>query len=245
MDNALYVGLSRQMTLRRELDIVANNIANANTTGFKVEELMVRTEPAKPARTVGGSYPVKFVLDDGVARDFGQGALTQTGGDFDLAIEGQGFFKVSTAGGERYTRDGRFTMSSEGKLVTQNGQAVLDEGGGEILVDPLKGPATIARDGTVSQGAERAGKIAVVRPTDLASFRKDGDNLYRNTTNDTPQAAPNAAIHQGMLEASNVQSITQITKLIEVSRAYESMAKMMDQTAELSRSAVERLGKPQ
>jgi flagellar basal-body rod protein FlgF len=245
MDNALYVGLSRQMTLRRELDIVANNIANANTTGFKVEELMVRTEPAKPARTNGGSYPVKFVLDDGVARDFGQGALTQTGGDFDLAIEGQGFFKVSTAGGERYTRDGRFTMAPDGKLVTQNGAAVLDEGGGEILIDPLKGPVTFGKNGTVSQGAELLGKIAVVRPTDLASFRKDGDNLYRNTTNDTPQAAPDAKVHQGMLEASNVQSITQITKLIEVSRAYESVAKMMDQTAELSRSAVERLGKPQ
>jgi flagellar basal-body rod protein FlgF len=158
MDNALYVGLSRQMTLRRELDIVANNIANANTTGFKVEELMVRTEPAKPARTVGGANPVKFVLDDGVARDFGQGALTQTGGDFDLALEGQGFFKVSTAGGERYTRDGRFTMSPDGKLVTQNGQAVLDEGGGEINLDPLKGPVTIARDGTVSQGAERSAR---------------------------------------------------------------------------------------
>jgi flagellar basal-body rod protein FlgF len=245
MDNALYVGLSRQMTLRRELDIVANNIANANTTGFKVEELMVRTEPAKPARTAGGTNPVKFVLDDGVARDFGQGALTQTGGDFDLALEGQGFFKVGTAGGERYTRDGRFTMNPEGKLVTQNGQSVLDDGGGEILLDPLKGPVNIARDGTVSQGAELVGKVAVVRPTDLASFRKDGDNLYRNTTNDTPQAAPNAAIHQGMLEASNVQSITQITKLIEVSRAYESVAKMMDQTSELSRSAVERMGKVQ
>jgi flagellar basal-body rod protein FlgF len=245
MDNALYVGLSRQMTLRRELDIVANNIANANTTGFKVEELMVRTEPAKPARTNGGSYPVKFVLDDGVARDFGQGALTQTGGDFDLAIEGQGFFKVSTAGGERYTRDGRFTMAPDGKLVTQNGAAVLDEGGGEILIDPLKGPVTFGKDGTVSQGAERLGKVGVVRPTDLATFRKDGDNLYRNTTNDTPQAAPDAKVHQGMLEASNVQSITQITKLIEVSRAYESVAKMMDQTSELSRSAVERLGKPQ
>jgi flagellar basal-body rod protein FlgF len=245
MDNALYVGLSRQMTLRRELDIVANNIANANTTGFKVEELMVRTEPAKPARTAGGTNPVKFVLDDGVARDFGQGALSQTGGDFDLALEGQGFFKVGTAGGERYTRDGRFTMNPEGKLVTQNGQSVLDDGGGEILLDPLKGPVNIARDGTVSQGAELIGKIAVVRPTDLASFRKDGDNLYRNTTNDTPQAAPNAAIHQGMLEASNVQSITQITKLIEVSRAYESVAKMMDQTSELSRSAVERMGKVQ
>jgi flagellar basal-body rod protein FlgF len=245
MDNALYVGLSRQMTLRRELDIVANNIANANTTGFKVEELMVRTEPAKPSRTAGGSYPVKFVLDDGVARDFGQGALNQTGGDFDVAIEGQGFFKVSTAGGERYTRDGRFTMNPDGKMVTQNGQPVLDEGGGEIQIDPLRGPVTIAKDGTMSQGAERIGKLGVVRPADLASFRKDGDNLYRNSTNEAPQQVTAAVVHQGMLEASNVQSITQITKLIEVSRAYESVAKMMDQTTELSRSAVERMGKVQ
>ncbi|MBC7670705.1 flagellar basal-body rod protein FlgF [Caulobacter sp. DWR2-3-1b2] len=245
MDNALYVGLSRQMTLRRELDVVANNIANANTTGFKVEQLMVRTEPARPARTAGGSYPVKFVLDDGVARDFGQGALSKTDGDFDLAIEGNGFFKVSTGSGERYTRDGRFTMGADGKLLAQNGNAVLDDGGGEILLDPLKGPVTIAKDGTVSQGAERAGKIAVVRMADLASLRKDGDNLYRNISNDTPQAATDAVIHQGMLEASNVQSLKQIVKLIEVNRAYESVAKMMDQTAELSRSAVERMGKVQ
>jgi flagellar basal-body rod protein FlgF len=245
MDNALYVGLSRQMTLRRELDIVANNIANANTTGFKVEELMVRTEPAKPARTVGGANPVKFVLDDGVARDFGQGVLAKTGGDFDVAIEGQGFFKVSTAGGERYTRDGRFTMGPEGKLTTQGGAPVLDDGGGEILIDPLKGPVTIARDGTVSQGPERLGKVGVARFDDLASLRKDGDNLYRNVGNEQPQQAQDAIVHQGMLESSNVQSVLQITKLIEVSRAYESMAKMMDQTAELSRASVERLGKVQ
>lgn len=243
MDNALYVGLSRQMTLRRELDIVANNIANANTTGFKAEDLMVRTEAAKPARTLGGSNPVKFVLDDGVTRDFTQGAMTKTGGDFDVAIEGQGFFKIQTAAGERYSRDGRFTMSPDGKLVTQSGNPVLDEGGGEIQMDPLQGPVMIGKDGTISQGAIRVGKIGVVRADDLSALRKDGDGLYRNTTNTTLAAAPDARVHQGMLEASNVQSVVQITKLIEVQRAYESMAKMMDNTAELTRSAVERLGK--
>jgi len=243
MDNALYVGLSRQLTLRRELDIVANNIANANTTGFKAEELMVRTEPARPARTLGGSNPVKFVLDDGVARDFSQGAMTKTGGDFDLAIEGQGFFKVQTAGGERYTRDGRFTTNPEGKLVTQGGAPVLDEGGGEILIDPKLGAVSIGKDGLVSQGQVRVGKIGIVSTQDLSALRKDGDNLYRNVANVTLQPAPSAVVHQGMLESSNVQSVVQITKLIEVQRAYESMAKMMDNTAELTRSAVERLGK--
>ena len=243
MNNALYVGLSRQMTLRRELDIVANNIANANTTGFKTEDLMVRTEAAKPARTLGGTNPVKFVLDDGVARNFSQGAMTKTGGDFDLAIEGLGFFKVQTAGGERYTRDGRFTTNPEGKLVTQTGNPVLDEGGGEILIDPKQGPVTVGKDGIVSQGPLALGKIAVVQADDLASLSKDGDNLYRNTSNATLQQAPNAVVHQGMLESSNVQSVVEITKLIAVQRAYESMAKMMDNAAELTRSAVERLGK--
>lgn len=243
MDNALYVGLSRQMTLRRELDIVANNIANANTTGFKVEDLMVHTEQAKPAKTLDGSSPVKFVLDTGVARDFTQGAMTKTGGDFDLAIEGKGFFRVQTAGGDRYTRDGRFTTNPEGQLVTQSGHPVLDDGGGALTIDPTLGPVAIGKDGIVTQGAIRVGKLAVVRPDDLSSMAKDGDNLYRNTTNTTLQPAPDAVVHQGMLEASNVQPVIEITKLIEIQRAYEGVAKMMDNTSELSRTAVERLGK--
>ena len=243
MDNALYVGLSRQMTLRRELDVVANNIANANTTGFKVEDLMVRTEQAKPAKTLDGGSAVKFVLDSGVARDFTQGAMTKTGGDFDLAIEGKGFFRVQTAGGDRYTRDGRFTTNPTGQLTTQSGHLVLDDGGGPITIDPTLGPVNVGKDGVVSQGAVRVGKIAVVRPDTLASMAKDGDNLYRNTTNAALQPAPDAAVHQGMLEASNVQPVIEITKLIEVQRAYEGVARMMDNTSELSRTAVERLGK--
>lgn len=243
MDNALYVGLSRQMTLRRQLDIVANNIANANTVGFKTEDLMVRTEQAAPAKTLDGKATVKFVLDSGVARDFTQGALTKTGGDFDLAIEGKGFFKVQTAGGERYTRDGRFTTNPEGQLVSQQGYPVLDEGGGQITIDPTLGPVTVGKDGIVSQGATRVGRIALVRPDDMASLAKDGDNLYRNTSNTTLQPVTDAQVQQGMLEASNVNSVVEITRLIEIQRAYEGVAKMMDNTAELSRSAVERLGK--
>src|ERR1700756_4148140 len=106
MDNALYVGLSRQMVLQREMDIVANNIANQNTTGFKVESLMEKTDPAEPAFTLQGPRPVKFVTPEGVARDYGQGALTRTDAPLDVAIQGQGFFQVSTASGPRYTRDG-------------------------------------------------------------------------------------------------------------------------------------------
>src|SRR6478735_1444082 len=114
MDNAVYVGLSRQMILRRELDIVANNIANADTTGFKVESLMAKAQPQAPAVTQGGPRPVKFVADAGVARDFGQGSLYRTEAPFDLAIEGKAFFKINTANGERYTRDGHFRVDDQG-----------------------------------------------------------------------------------------------------------------------------------
>jgi flagellar basal-body rod protein FlgF len=126
------------------------------------------------------------VLDDGVARDFTQGAMTKTGGDFDLAIEGKGFFKVQTAGGERYTRDGRFTTNPEGQLVTQAGNPVLDDGGGPLTIDPRLGPVNIGQDGTVSQGAVPSARSpwSARRP---GRFRKDGDNLYRNTTNTTLQ----------------------------------------------------------
>lgn len=245
MDNALYVGLSRQMTLRHELDIVANNIANADTTGFKVENLLVKTEPKSPAVTLDGPRPVKFVIDTGVARDFSQGTLKTTGSPLDLAIEGQAFFKLNTPDGERYTRDGHFRLDDTGKVVTQNGQPVADAGGGELLIDPQKGPIAIAADGTVSQGSEQVGKIGVVRFDSLSVLEKTGDNLYRNTSNQQGQPAPDARVRQGMLEGSNVNTIAQITKMLEVTRAYESMAKMMDSTATLSRDSISRLGKVQ
>jgi flagellar basal-body rod protein FlgF len=245
MDNALYVGLSRQMVLRREMDIVANNIANADTAGFKVESLMTKADPKAPAFTLGGPKPVKFVTSDGVARDFGQGSLRRTDAPLDVGIEGQGFFRVTTPAGERFTRDGRFRTDATGRLTTENGSPVMDDGGGEIAIDPEKGPVTIAQDGTVSQGAERIGKVGVFILDNLSSLEKTGDNLYQNTSNQQPRAATEAKVRQGMLEGSNVQPILEITRMIEVSRAYESMAKMMDANAELSRRSVERMGRVQ
>jgi flagellar basal-body rod protein FlgF len=242
MDNTMYVALSRQMTLRREMDIIANNIANSDTTGFKVESAMVRTDASDKARMVDGPKTLKFVLDDGVIRDFTQGALNKTGGAFDLAVEGQGFFKVQTAAGERYTRDGRFTISAEGKLTTQAGDPVLGESG-EIVVNAEDGAVTISPDGVVSQKGEAIGKLGVVTFEDLSALSKDGNNLLRNTSNIQPEPATAARVRQGMLESSNVNSIRQITRMIEVSRAYESMARTIEGSSELSRRSVERLGR--
>jgi flagellar basal-body rod protein FlgF len=246
MDNAIYVGLSRQMVLRRELDIVANNIANADTNGFKVESLMTKEVPGPPAFTAEGPRPVKFVGDDGVARDFGQGSLRRTDAPLDMAVEGPGFFKVTSKGGERYTRDGHFRTDDTGRLTTQNGDVVSDDGGGEITIDPANvGEVTISADGTVSQGTLRIGKVGVFNFDNLSALEKTGANQYQNAANQQATPVADPKVRQGMLEGSNVNSIAQITRMIEVSRAYEQVTQMMSSQSDLSRTSISRLGRLQ
>lgn len=248
MDNPIYVALSRQMILRRQMDIVANNIANADTAGFKVEQLVIKTDP-KPLRDpAGGPRSINYVVDESLARDYAQGGLTTTGNPLDVAIEGDAFFTVNTARGPRYTRDGRFSLDSEGRLVTKQGDAVQGEGG-DIVVDTTKGPISISDDGIISQatpqGTERVGKLGVVRFDDRTGLLKEGDGLYRNVSNVTPQPATDALIHQGQVEDSNVQPIVQMTDMLEITRAYERIAKMVDQTQDLDRQSIQRLGRVQ
>lgn len=243
MENAGYIALSRQMTLRRELDIAANNLANVDTAGFKVEQLMIATEEGPRARNLGVEGPGRFVLDTGLGRDFGQGVLRQTGATFDFGIEGEGFFTVGGPEGERYTRDGRFSVDAQGRLITAGGLPVLGEGGAEILVDPTKSAPSVSADGIISQDGERIGRLTAVRFEAPGVLSKDGDGLFFNSSNETPVAAEDARIRQGMVEGSNVQPIVEITNLIEISRAYERMARMIEQTNDLSRRSVERLGR--
>ena len=244
MDTALFVAMSRQAVLRREMDIVANNIANVDTAGFKVESLISETESRPlPAGKDSGPRNVQFVLDTGLARNFGQGAMTSTGAPLDVAIEGDGFFQINTPAGQRYTRDGRFTVDQTGRLVTSAGHAVGGDGGAEILIDPTKGPVSIARDGIISQGEERIGKLGVMRFATLSGLSKDGDGLYRNDANVAAEAAPDAMLHQGSVEGSNVNAVLEVTRMIEVTREYEKISKLMDQTSDLDRRSIERLGR--
>lgn len=242
MENVTYVALSRQLTLRRELDIVANNVANMDTVGFKVEELLTGTEAGARARNDGLRAPTAFVLAHGVGRDFGQGELRRTEAPLDLALQGEGFFQVETDQGPRFTRDGRFATDTQGRLVTQQGWPVMGEGG-EIVLDPKKASPSISEDGIVMQDGERVGRIAVFRFAALGALSKDGDSLFANRSNQQPEPALDTRIRQGSVESSNVKPIVEITRLVELTRSYERVTRMIEQSNDLSRRSVERLGR--
>jgi flagellar basal-body rod protein FlgF len=214
MDGAGYTTLSRQSGLAREMQIVANNIANAATTGFRSEG-MIFSEYVK-AMDQGPSLS----MGQGNVRStsFEQGALTQTTGRFDFAIEGDGYFLIETPGGERLTRSGAFAPSAAGELVTFDGFRVLDAGGAPVFVPPGVDIA-VSSDGTISAEGNPLGQIGLVRPTDpLTMVREDGV-MFRAEGGFEP--AETARVLQGFIENSNVNAIHQLSRMIEVQRAYE------------------------
>jgi flagellar basal-body rod protein FlgF len=251
MNNALYVGLSRQMTLQREMDVIANNIANSDTVGFKVETLKLETDAKTPVVQPGGARPsaINFVRDIGVDRDYRQGALRQTGGTFDLGLQGDGFFQLNTPNGARYTRDGRFSLDAKGQLTDLAGDTLQSAGGSPIVIDPLKGAPSIARDGTITQIDSKTGtstivgKVGAVTFADPTALQKTASGQYENVSNLTSQPARATSILQGMLENSNVDSVQMMTRMIAVSRAYEQVANMMGQTGDTSDQSIQRLGR--
>jgi len=249
MDNTLYVGLSRQAVLQRALDVAANNIANQDTVGFKVEELTSRTDPISPPKSPSNLSPVNYVLDTGVARDFGQGELSQTGNPLDVALQGPGFFTVQTANGPRYTRDGRFTLDPQNQIVDQRGEPVLSNAGTPIVVNPQQGQVMIAKDGSVSQSANgqstQIAKIGVVQFANLSALSKQGGNQYAETSGQPPVPVTTTPMMQGMIEHSNVQPVKEVTSLIAISRAYDRMQDIMSSTQDLSSKAVDALGQLQ
>jgi len=238
MENALLVGLSAQMALRRNMEIIANNLANASTSGFKretplFEELLVAVEDE-----AAGLREVSFVRDWGVLRDLNPGPLQQTGASLDIAVEGAGFLVVRAPAGERYTRDGHLKLDAQGRIVTADGDPVLSDGG-EITVPPGQNDIKIAADGTISTSEGPIGKFRVVTFPPSA-LMKEGKNLY--SADVPPSPAQNTRVLQGMIERSNVEPVVEMTKMIEVLRAYQHSTETLNATDEMIRRATQRLG---
>ena len=249
MENALLVGLSRQMVLERQLDVVANNVANVNSNGFKADQQLFEeylTSGAHEDNFRGADRRVSYVQDRGTYRDFTQGSLERTGNAFDVAVVGAGFLTVQTASGERYTRDGSMHMNNVGQLVTANGDAVLGTGG-PIVFQPTDHDINISPDGTVTvvEGSSHTdsirGKLRIVSFADPQAAQKEGSNLYTAGNGAAPQQDAKSTIQQGYVEKSNVNAVAEMSHMVEVMRSYQQVASMLQNQSDLRKNAIEKL----
>ncbi|BCW88162.1 Flagellar basal-body rod protein FlgG [Alphaproteobacteria bacterium SO-S41] len=243
VDNALLLSLSNQMVARRTMEVISNNIANMNTTGFKrespvFEEHIVHVDVQKE---IGHrKEPLSFVRDALAVHDMSNGELTTTGNKFDVAIEGEGYFTVSTPDGPRYTRNGKFGLDDTGRLVTTDGHPVLDDGGAEIVFSNEESEITIARDGTISSEEGVRNRLGVVSFANPQTLKTVGNSLWE--TDEAPIPVDGNVVAQGMLEQSNVQPVVEMVRMIETMRSYQASTELLNAGEDLTRRAVQKLG---
>ncbi len=243
MDNTLLVSLSHQLAAYRSMDVIANNIANVSTPGFKRESVKFEEyiSSMRPTEGENGRQPISFVQDTGVSRDLRPGTLTTTNAPFDMAIGGKGYFVVQTASGPQYTRDGHFSLDTDGNLVDANGNQVQGDGGA-ITITPDDGDIHFAEDGTITGKTGELGKLRVVDFENDSTLQAQGNNLF--STDQPAQTSVDAHVQQGMLEASNVEPVVEMAKMIDVMRAYEATANLSSAQEDMMKSAIDRLGGP-
>lgn len=249
MENALLIGLSRQVTLERQLDVVANNVANVNTHGYKANRSLFEEylmPGAHQDNFIGRDRRLSYVHDRATFHDFTQGPTAQTKNPLDIAIDGEAFLVVQTPAGERYTRDGGLQMNSRGQLVTAAGYPVLGDNG-PIVFQQTDHDISISPDGkvTVLEGQNNSidsirGKLRLVSFPQAQKLLKEGANLY--AADGMPaQPNPNARVKQGFIEKSNVNAVSEMSRLIEITRTYTQISAMLQQESDLRRSAIEKL----
>ncbi len=243
MENALMIALSRQMTLRRELSITANNLANMSTAGFKVEKMLLASKQGTTSSHADGPAKINFVQDWGVARDFSDGIIEITGRPLDMALVGPGFFAVETPEGERYTRDGRFAVDDTGTLTSSDGMMVLDDTGAPILLDAFGGKPVVDSKGIISIDGAQIAQLKIVGFPALGELSKDGSGRYRANKDVEPQIIEVPKVLQAHLERSNVIPILEINKMVEVTRSYQAVTNMLKSEEDTSREAIQRLGR--
>jgi flagellar basal-body rod protein FlgF len=247
MENTLLIGLSRQVLLERQLDVVANNVANVNTSGYKADSSLFEEylqSGAHEDNFVGRDRAVSYVQDRATFRDFSQGAAEQTKNPLDIAIDGGGFLVVQTAAGDRYTRDGGLQMNNTGQLVTAAGNPVLGTSG-PIVFQPGDHDINVSPDGTITvlEGTSRTdsirGKLKVVSFADAQKLLKEGFNLYSSGEGAQPDLK--STVRQGFIEKSNVNAVAEMSRMIEVTRAYTQISTLLQQQSDLHKTAIEKL----
>lgn len=241
MESTLLVALSRADVLTRNMNVVANNIANSTTTGYKAQRMLFELAREKPIP----SQPLDFVTDRSTYLDLSPGVIQQTGNPLDVAIDGEGYFAVRLPDGSTgYTRNGSFQLNPEGSLVDQNGNVVMGDGGTELQFQPDTKDITIAGDGTITSDTSVLGKLSLAAFSDkqkqLAPF---GDGYYKAQNGAVATAPTNPRLVQGSIEGSNVQTVREMTNMMQIVRSYQSVQRIMDNEHERIRNAIRTIGR--
>jgi flagellar basal-body rod protein FlgF len=242
MDPLAITAASGLRSRLESLDMLANNIANAETGGYKVDREFYSLYTAPEAETPGGEDPSTLPVIEKNYTDFSQGLVRVTSNPLDFAIQGKGFFAVNTPSGVAYTRNGSFQLSPAGALVTSEGYTVRDASGQPLKLDPTL-PVEVAADGTISQSGQGAGRFAVLTFDDPGGLVKQGNTLFRTAD---PNAAPkpaSAEVQQGRLENSNVGSSESAVRLVNVLRQFEMLQKAVNIGAEMNKQAIQEVAR--
>ena len=242
MNNTLYISLSRQTALWRQLEVVANNMANMNTAAFKGEntlfsEYLVKT--TDPDKTFGTK--LHFTQDFGLVKDFSEGPIAPTGNPLDIAIHGDGFFVLENEGEEYYSRNGQLKLNSDGMLVNADNLPVLSTDNEPFFFAPNEQNIEIARDGTISTENGAIGKIKIVSFADNQKLTKAYGSLFQTVDDNPAEEVEIVNVEQGMIEQSNVQPIQEMTKMIALQRSYGNVQQMIESEFERQRKAIDTL----
>ena len=240
MENTAYIALSGQSALKRQMSVVANNLANMNTTAYKSEKMLFVEHLVKSKG--GNSFipqQLTYTRDVAQYQDLAEGPIKNTGNALDAAIHGDGYFVVETPEGQRYTRNGHFSLSNDGKLVTLNNQAILSDAGTPFFFGPDDKDIHISSDGLISTKNGEIGKIRIVKFDTPQNLQKRAGGLY--FTEEQPVDVTNPTILQKSLESSNVNPMSEITKMINVQRAYDSVRTFIDKEDQRQRKMMQQL----
>jgi flagellar basal-body rod protein FlgF len=249
MENSFYVGISRQIALQSQMDIIANNVANVSTPGYRAQNL-VFSEYLTKAQNNGAGLDntddrLSMVQQYGQFQTTSQGTMQQTGNALDVALSGPGYMGVQTAKGIQYTRAGNFQINASGTLVTGSGQPVAGKSGGSIVIPRDAHEVSFAADGTVSTDKGAIGQLMVVEFANEQDLNPAGNGLYElgpNATS-TPGPALHTNVTQGLLEGSNVQPITEMTRMIGVLRSFQTTQNLLQAENDRESGMIQQLSK--